>query len=258
VNEHDLFDALSMIDPKYIDEAAFELRDGKTSDGLVDITQAESKSTPQKNVNKIRKMLYIALPSAAAILLIVGVAIPAIMRVSKGESATAESAAAYSEAAEDSAPMAEAAEAAKDSETTGGALNDTLSLSPDLNAAPASEEAEAPAEYDLESEAEAQAAEESTYAAEAEPVTIQLEDAEYINGELSVTIANLYGKDPALIAYSITRTGTDGTDEILKEGFLDSFTNKNDRYVLDVSDLKLEKGKYTLCVEDSKAEFEVP
>ena len=75
MNGQDILDALSGIDPKYIEEAA------DTQNNLVDITSVKRRRS-------IRKTLYVVLPSVAAILLIVAVALPAVLRVSKSESAT--------------------------------------------------------------------------------------------------------------------------------------------------------------------------
>ena len=105
MNNNELFDALSGIDPKYIDEAAFELRTEENSVAQHDnVVSAKDHKTNNRRTSNIRRMVFIALPSVAAILLIVGVALPAVMRISNSESTTAP---AYSEAAE--APASEAA-----------------------------------------------------------------------------------------------------------------------------------------------------
>ena len=115
MNNNELFDALSGIDPKYIDEAAFELH-GENADNneAGNIVSIDAGKAAKARKSAIRKMIYIALPSVAAILLIVGVALPAIMRVSKSESASApaydSAATAPAEASEEPA-MAEDAEA---------------------------------------------------------------------------------------------------------------------------------------------------
>ena len=61
--------ALSGIDANYINEAAFEL-------GNVPKVSKTSKSA---NIVKFKKILYIAVPSAAAILLILAVSLPGIL-----------------------------------------------------------------------------------------------------------------------------------------------------------------------------------
>ena len=140
----DLFDALSGIDSKYIDEAAFELHEAD----VVDITSTRR--------TRLRKFIYIALPSVAAILLIVGVAFPAIMRVAKTDNAApAYEAPAADYAAASDEPVAESAEA-----TTEEALADE---------APAAEsEAAQSAPAMAENAAKTEAAAESAPAAEAE------------------------------------------------------------------------------------------
>ena len=60
MNGNDLFTALSGLDPKYIDEAAFELKE-------------KAAPTKQPKTVSFRKIMYIAVPSAAAILLILAV-----------------------------------------------------------------------------------------------------------------------------------------------------------------------------------------
>lgn len=112
MNGNDLLSALSGLDPKYIDEAAYELHDVNAADSKT-AEDTTGNVVGFSKRNHLRKFIYIALPSVAAILLIVGVALPAIMRVSKGDSAPAmESAAPASDASYAEEPVAEAAEEA--------------------------------------------------------------------------------------------------------------------------------------------------
>lgn len=94
MNNNDLMDALSGLDPKYIEEAAFELHDKPIS-----FADAKKKQT--------KKHLFIVLPAVAAAIVFLGVAIvlPTISRLNKGESASMQSDAAAP------APQESAAEA---------------------------------------------------------------------------------------------------------------------------------------------------
>ena len=117
MNNTDLMDALSGIDSSFIDEAAYELH-GSTetkeeTSNIMDIKKARTR--------RMVRILYITVPAAAATILMVCVALPAILRINRN-SATAESAN-YAPAAEapaaadaaDSAPMEEAEEAMTES-----------------------------------------------------------------------------------------------------------------------------------------------
>ena len=82
MNNNDLMNALSGLDPKYIDEAAYELH--------------ESNAPVKKNSNyRVMKYILVALPAAAVILLVVGVTLPMVMRMNKSASSTAPDSAAY-------------------------------------------------------------------------------------------------------------------------------------------------------------------
>ena len=75
MNGNDLFDALSGLDKMYIDEAAFELHDTPAA------KQKKAK------IRSIRKIIFIAVPSAAAFLLLVAVALPFVIPHKSSESA---------------------------------------------------------------------------------------------------------------------------------------------------------------------------
>ncbi|MCR5108317.1 MAG: hypothetical protein K6B28_09155 [Lachnospiraceae bacterium] len=164
MNGKDLMDSLSGIDPKYIDEAAYELKDNQTFG---------------KSSNKLRmkKSLFIALPTAAAILLAILVSFPAIRRLNNSEASSAD---AYkdSEAAAESPEVYESAEPAyeetdTDSEAAAESAEAYVSAEPayeetDTGSEAAAESAEAyvsaePAyeETDMGSEATAESAYES-------------------------------------------------------------------------------------------------
>ena len=231
MNGQDLLEALSGLDPKYIDEAAYEL---KESSNVVDITSANRR-------RNVRKLLYVVLPSVAAILLIVAVAIPAILRVSKSESATmSEAPAAASEAA---APAEDAAM------TEGAEPEETMAKRADNEEAVA-EAAEA-----------AEAAEETEALDEAGTPKWQMTEATYENGILTVDLSgevpeDILEKDYYLIAQDPASTQEDilgapladiAGKDALKDGHL----------VLDLSSQKLQKGAYVIEIEGVSIRFEV-
>ena len=255
MNGQDILDALSGIDPKYIDEAAYELKDaGK----VVDITSANRR-------RNTRKFLYVVLPSVAAILLIVAVALPAVLRVSKSESASmAEAPAAASEAAapaEDAAMADEAPSMTEEAESPAmaeeaEAVDEAPTL--DTNGAQSYKRAEGEA---AKSESSEEAVAEAAEAEAAPAATWQMTEAKFENGILTLDLSgevpeDLLEKDYYLIAQDPASTqedilGAPLTDiagkDALKDGHL----------VLDLSKLSLQKGAYVIEIEGVWIRFEV-
>ncbi len=121
MNNNDLMNALSGLDPKYIDEAAYELHESvapgaqgtpgatitpgeQAAPGAQGAQTASGAQTGQvtpfapvkKNSNyRIMKYILVALPAAAVILLVVGVTLPMVIRMNKSASSTAPDSAAY-------------------------------------------------------------------------------------------------------------------------------------------------------------------
>lgn len=243
MNGNDIFTALSGLDPKYIDEAAFEL---KKSD------------MPEKNskVVSIRRILYIAVPSAAAILLILAVSLPAVLRVSKSESAaTAPSEApSYDAAAEAEMPAAEEAE---DETAEPEAASETAAeaTAEAADEAPQTETAGAPM-YDEEINSEAAADElmaEQAKRADIEPISGA--SAKYDNGILTVILPEtvIYDMNSS---YSILESGEPDAKTI-QEGILKDVATGSDPLTLDISKLDLQSGTYTLKIGDETIEFSV-
>ena len=243
MNGNDIFTALSGLDPKYIDEAAFEL---KKSD------------TPKKNskVVSIRRILYIAVPSAAAILLILAVSLPAVLRVSKSESAaTAPSEApSYDAAAEAEMP---AAEEAADETAEPEAASETAAeaTAEAADEAPQTETAGAPM-YDEEINSEAAADElmaEQAKRADIEPISGA--SAKYDNGILTVILPEtvIYDMNSS---YSILESDQPDAKTI-QEGILKDVATGSDPLTLDISKLDLQSGTYTLKICDETIEFSV-
>lgn len=250
MNGQDLFEALSGLDPKYIDEAAYELRE---SEKVVDITSSRRRN--------IRKFLYVALPSVAAILLIVAVALPAVLSVSKSESASmAEAPAAASEAAApaedatmaDEAPaMAEEApamaeEAEPSDESPALDTNAIQTFGPEDNAAKT-------AEHPEEAMAEA---------AEAETTTAwQIADSEYKDGKLTLTLSGQVPANLLEMEYYLTAEDQTSKREDILGAPLSDIANeeslKDDKLVLDLSSLELPAGAYVIDIEGTYTRFEV-
>ena len=252
MNEHDLFDALSMIDPKYIEEAALELKTEKDDSSDSNVTDISRRTRKQR----IRKALYIALPSVAAILLIVGVAIPAIIRITGSQSA-----APASDAAMAPAPAAEA----QDEPIAQAASGEAAETAGQSDAAATYE---APAEdFDREktvglrpvdnAPAVAQEAESAEYAEESEAAYDVIEEAVFENGKLTVKIPDLAPEDAKDTGYTISRFAENGKDIVLSEGTFEKAVYKDGAYTLDLSELDLINGTYYINTMDSTAEFTV-
>ena len=243
MNGNDIFTALSGLDPKYIDEAAFEL---KKSD------------TPKKNskVVSIRRILYIAVPSAAAILLILAVSLPAVLRVSKSESAATAPSEAPSYDATAEAEMPAAEEAADETAEPEAASETAAEATAEAaDEAPQTETAGAPM-YDEEINSEAAADElmaEQAKRADIEPISGA--SAKYDNGILTVILPEtvIYDMNSS---YSILESGEPDAKTI-QEGILKDVATGSDPLTLDISKLNLQSGTYTLKIGDETIEFSV-
>ena len=246
MNRDDLMNALSGLDPKYIDEAAFELH-GKT------LSFAAAKA-------RRRKAFLIAFPAAAAAVIFLGVAIvlPTLNRLNKGESASmAESAApaadaeapAYAEEAASEAP-AYADEAAGEAP----AYEEEAAAEAPASTAEASEEAlyepEEPQEYEtVETEGGAQN--------EAKAVSFGLEEITYRHDVLFVKITGILPDPVEEIKYAITGTDDGGMEKLFAEGTLDEILLTKDPLTLDIASFHLPEGTYTLSIDGESMEFDV-
>lgn len=297
MNGNDLMTALSGLDPKFIDEAAYELHDinaeaadtvaAQTSgvqgagDGKADVVDITSKRR-----NRFRRTLYIVLPSVAAILLIVGVAFPAIMRISKNESAatametaapmsdeaaaeeaaaeeSAEAAAdevAEAEAAEDTAAAGEEADLEK--KEAGGQTLTTEAVKPERSGEAAeaaeaadAEEAAAPmaenseATYGPEAEAAAEEAEETAEEAEeAEVYDFTIDSAEYKNGKLTLQITGSLPDDLSDTNCTIFTVNAGRPAASRYAGKVSDLLDLSDPLTFDLTALKLTPGTYRLVI----------
>ncbi len=250
MNNNDLFDALSGIDPKYIDEAAHELH---ASGKVVDLSARR----------RIRKYIAIALPSAAAVLLFVGVIMSGVLNSSKSGESMAEAPSAAAEASADAAAEAPMEEAA-------GAMEEATEHTYD-NAA-VQEAAEAPMEAPAQTEAtqdpdlEPQQVnrEEDTKAAEAaeaeEPWEIK--EASYDRGILILRCGGTIPADLSEMTYRLTRLDVPADRAKVSGGKLSKLSDKievtDNWIVLDMLDQEeLESGRYRISIGDLYAEFEV-
>ena len=264
---NDIFNAISNIDPKYIDEAAYELHSREGAENSVSgssITDISSRSRTLRT----RKFIWVALPSVAAVLLILGVAVPAILRTGSTQpAATSEApadnaeATAEAEAVDEAAPAAEeepsneaAAEAVpefaqENSEEEMPAMSDeTLAAGTDsnkdrqtysLNAAGETAEAEAEAEEAVPS-----------------PVAV------YENGLLTIDTAEFLHGSLDEAKYEIFDINDPQSAEPVAKGSLKDVTDQeeltDEPLVLDLTSLALKPGEYRIEMETGTAEFTVP
>ncbi len=217
--------ALSGLDPKYIDEAAFELH-GKT------VSFADAKKARSK------KALYIALPAVAAAVLFLGVAIvmPTISCLNKGESAS----------------MAESTAPAPAAEAEAPAFADEVAEAPAFEEEAASE---APA-Y-----AEEAASEEPAFTEEATDGIPAMTELTYVHRILFVKTAQALPDNIDTLKYTITGTddGAAKTDsqKTYASGTLGEIITGLDPLMLDITEADLPEGTYTLTIGNESMEFDV-
>ena len=246
MNGNDLLNALSGLDPNYIDEAAFELH-------------GDPASKKRAKTAAIRKGFFVALPAVAAILLTVTVALPAIMRLGSTSSAPASS---------DSAATAPMEEAASDSAATYEAeepmsYGDTGAYESASEADSAEYEAEAMAEPDM-ADSTSNAAAESAKTPESEDLnaaktetagTPGFETATYENGILTIEVTSILPKDIADMDYVITQKSADGNDETIAEGTLRDIMVERYPLTLDLTGTDLPDGTYEFSIGEDTIEF---
>ncbi len=254
MNADRLLSAISNIDSRYIDEAAYELGAKAVSDKSVD-----EKIVSIHKKQRIRKMILIALPSVAAILLIVSVALPALLRLGKSNAAaTAEAPAAASEAASEAA-----------AEATEEPSYDADAEAPAYEAEPS-----APA-YEAEVESPAvEAAGEATESADESrrddktsqslnaDTSVPMLSAKYTDGILTINIQGIEIADLSDLRYTISRADTPSHEGVIAEGPLSDLTDQTnitgDELILDLSDISLDPGDHCIDLGSFTAEFTVP
>lgn len=239
-------DALSGLDPKYIDEAAFELHG-----------RPVKKSNPNKA--KIMRGVFIALPVAAAALITVMVALPAIFRMGSTSAPSSDSSASYSASEAPSEPSwdYEAAEGPSwdydAAETETAAIADSASEEASNASSSVKDEAISEAEEVGSSEAAEAETAESAEPSETETAGSDI-SAEYDNGIL--TIENLtLPEDVTGTEYVIAKKTATGTEITYSEGKLEDIMTETEPLTLDISELMLPEGTYTITIDGESIEF---
>ncbi len=241
MNANDLFDALRGIDPKYINEAGADLIGKNEEPAKIIPIEGRSKK------NAFRKAVLIALPSVAAILIIVGVAIPAIMRVTKSESASAPMSEAASESyGSDNAP-ADNAEEAQYEAAAEPSVNDSDES--------AMAESEALSDYTYKKDADREA--EDTSAKGEESIIIEETDiiATYDNRILTVSITDQ--KEALKNKEFMIKKADDVTDQCLVQGKLSDVASDYAPLTLDLKSFDLAEGSYVLTIDETEIPFTV-
>ena len=267
---NDIFNAISNIDPKYIDEAAYELHSQEDTEDSVSGSSITDISTKRKTV-RARRLIWVALPSVAAVLLILGVAIPAILRTGSTQpaatgEATSEAPADNAEATAEAEAVDEAAPAAEEVEQ---AVSEAAAEEPVADEAPAMPDEPLAAGADSKSESNkdrqtytANAASEYAEAeAEAEEA-VPSPAAVYENGMLIIDTAEFIHGPLDEVKYAIFDTNAPQSAEPVAKGSLKDITDQeeltDDPLVLDLTSLALKPGKYRIEMETGTAEFTVP
>ncbi len=225
-------DVLSGLDPKYIDEAAFELH---------------SVPAGTKKVHRFRmnRGLIIAMPIAAAVLLMVTVALPALIRMGGHSSSTAPASdsAVYESEMGDAAYEADSAAETAEPEAPEYSEAET-SEAPMESAEPAYPVAADSAKTESSSEAAGETMNETATAS-----------AIYDNGMLLIEADPGLPEDITGITYSVTGTDQTGTVTTFSEGLLSDIMTERDPLTLDISGLVLPNGTYTLTIDGYDIEF---
>ena len=267
MNANDLFTALTGIDEKYIDEAAYELHPGDIATGseeghdgkVVDITSRR----------RAGKFVKIVLPSVAAIILIVAVALPAVLRVTHNASTSAMSESAAPAAADEAAAEApaEAESPAAAAEAPAADNFEPIAEAPSVATEEAEEASEDAAVAEAETAGEA-APEDNAYKTargdEAQMLTagkgLAVAEADYNDGILTIEFDSDLPAGFADTPYRRTRSDT-GEGSIVSEGVLselsDHIDTEDNRLIIDLTGGQLPTGTYRLSFGDTFAQFEV-
>lgn len=269
MNANDIFTALTGIDEKYIDEAAYELHPGDIATG----------SEEQKPVGKVvditsrrraGKFVKIVLPSVAAIILIVAVALPAVLRVTHNSSTSAMSESAAPTAADEVAAEAPAEDEspAAEAPATAGDNFEPVSEAPSVATEEAEEASEDAAVAEAETAGKSAPEEDNAYKSarddEAQMLTagkgLAVAEADYNDGILTIEFDSDLPAGFADTPYRLTRSDT-GEGSLISEGVLselsDHIETEDNRLIIDLTGGKLPTGTYRLSLGDTFAQFEV-
>ena len=263
---NDIFNAISNIDPEYIDEAAYELHSREDAENSVSGSSITDISTKRKTV-RARRLIWVALPSVAAVLLILGVAIPAILRTGSTQPAataetTSEAPADKAEATAEAEAVDEAAPAAEEVEQ---AVSEAAAEEPVADEAPAMSDETLAAGTDSNKDrqtytvnAAGETAEAEAEAEEAVPSPV----AVYENGMLIIDTAEFIHGSLDEVKYAIFDTNASQSAEPVAKGSLKDITEQieltDEPLVLDLTSLALKPGEYRIEMETGTAEFTVP
>ena len=263
---NDIFNAISNIDPEYIDEAAYELHSQEDIDYSVSGSSITDISTKRKTV-RARRLIWVALPSVAAVLLILGVAIPAILRTGSTQPAataetTSEAPADKAEATAEAEAVDEAAPAAEEVEQ---AVSEAAAEEPVADEAPAMSDETLAAGTDSNKDrqtytvnAAGETAEAEAEAEEAVPSPV----AVYENGLLTIDTAEFLHGSLDEAKYEIFDINDPQSAEPVAKGSLKDITEQieltDEPLVLDLTSLALKPGEYRIEMETGTAEFTVP
>jgi len=266
VNANDIFTALSGIDEKYIDEAAYELHPGDIATGseegpagkVVDITSRR----------RAGKFVKIVLPSVAAIILIAAVALPAVLRVTHNASTSAMSESAAPAVAEEAAAEAPAEDESPAAEAPAADNFEPIAEAPSVATEEAEEASEDAAVAEAETAGKSAPEEDNAYKSargdEAQMLTagkgLAVAEADYSDGILTIEFDSDLPTGFADTPYRLTRSDT-GEGSLISEGVLselsDHIETEDNRLIIDLTGGKLPTGTYRLSFGDTFAQFEV-
>ncbi len=252
MNGNDLMNAISGLDPKYIDEAAFELHGKPAARNRV------------KTV-RFRRSLSVVLPIAAAAALAILVTMPAILRLSKSGQSTSPGPASdsamnmQSETAAESAPSQDIGDAAAEAEPAYEA-EEPVSAFPSAPSEEFAAYGDASAEAGTDGgSAPTDALNDTTTgsATEAAKSAWSFTEAACDDGILTIEVIGTMPGDPGDLAYSITRSDAAGADVTLAAGDLRDVLKSAEPLTIDITALALTAGDYTLTVAHESIGFTV-
>ncbi len=247
MNANDLLQSLSGIDPKYIDEAAYELHGKETP-----------KVIAYDRKRRFRKYVAIALPSAAAALLFIGIAMSGVLSSSKSDSAgavaEAPSAAAESAMSETTESMGEAAEDMSDAAVTESMDEAAMAEEPAYEEA--AEVAPAP-----EGTINAEAAAEPAYEEAMHKEPWVLKEADYDRGILIIRCGGTIPENLEDLTYRLTKLNVPAAEAKVSGGKLSALSDRieveDNWIVMNLTGNEPERGSYRLTIGDLSVDFEV-
>lgn len=256
MNQNDLMNALSGLDPKYIDEAAFELKE-------------KEADTKKAKIISLKKGLFVAVPAAAAILLTATVLLSGLMRSNKSDASYAPAESAAESVAEEAMPAAdeeyaeEAADYTEEAEEGSYGEVNAEDAAPEAEASdsaggasdtygPGENAAEAPETFAPSNALTGDSAKKDRGNDVINPVS-----ASYEEGIVTVIIVGTLPEDFEETEYIITAKGDDASSIIISKGMIGDILESRDPLKLNVKDQNLAKGTYTLFLAGENIDFEV-